>query len=178
MKILKKYLLLTLTLLFFTGCATSLNRTEIGQLAYVHVEELNTSYLSRIDTGARITSLHALNIKLADKKVRNNTTNNTTGKIKNAHYKDNVGKTITFDSINEKGEKIHYKAKVEKVSLVRNAQGKEYRYIIKLTLTYKNVVKYGYVNLRDRTKMTYKLLIGRNWLNDDFYVVTDRKTLE
>lgn len=118
------------------------------------------------------------NFRAADEKVRNNTIGNTTGNIKNSHYKNNVGKTITFDSINEKDQKIHYKAKVEEVSLVRNAQGKEYRYIIKLTLTYKNVVKYGYVNLRTRTKMTYKLLIGRNWLNDDFYVITDRKTLE
>ncbi len=180
MKILKQYLLLTVTLLFFTGCATSLNRTEIGQLAYVHVEELNISYLSRIDSGARITSLHALNIQLIDENnhVIYSPKSKSANNIKNEHYKNNVGKTISFETINEKGQKKTYKAKVEEVSLVRNAQGKEYRYIIKLTLQYKGVVKYVSVNLRDRTKMSYKLLIGRNWLNDDFYVLTDLKTLE
>ena len=163
-------------MILLSGCASSLGRTEIGQLAYVEVDELETTYLSRIDTGARITSLHAMNIQLLDENHNVITPKRQThGNIKNEHYKDNVGKTISFDSINDKGKKIHYKAKVEEVSLVRNAQGKEYRYIIKLTLRYKGVIKYGKVNLRDRTKMTYKLLIGRNWLNDDFYVLTDLK---
>lgn len=172
----KNYILLLLSMILLSGCASSLGRTEIGQLAYVKIDELKTTYLSRIDTGARITSLHAMNIQLSDE--NNNVITpkrQTQGNIKNEHYKDNVGKTISFDSLNDKGKKIHYKAKVEEVSLVRNAQGKEYRYIIKLTLRYKDVVKYGKVNLRDRTKMTYKLLIGRNWLNDDFYVLTDLK---
>lgn len=82
---------------------------------------------------------------------------------------------ISFKTMNEKGQKRVHKAKVEKVSLVKNAQGEEYRYMIKLTLQYKDVSKYVSVNLRDRTKMSYKLLIGRNWLHNDFYVLTDLK---
>lgn len=172
----KNSILLLLTIMLLSGCDSSPSRTEIGQLAYVKVDELETTYLSRIDTGARTTSLHAMDIQLLDE--NNNVIipkRQTQSNIKNEHYKNNVGKMISFESMNDKGKKIHYKAKVEEVSLVRNAQGKEYRYIIKLTLRYKDVVKYGKVNLRDRTKMTYKLLIGRNWLNDNFYVLTDLK---
>ncbi|SFZ98230.1 Protein of unknown function DUF785 [hydrothermal vent metagenome] len=172
----KKSLMFGISAMLLAGCATAVTRTKIGQHAYVKVNELNTSYLSRIDTGARITSLHALNIKLLDNNGNViNVTEDTNSEIKNKSYKDNIGKLISFDTINEKGEKTHYKTKVKDVALVKNAQGREYRYVIDLTLTFKGNSKHVNVNLRDRSKMEYKLLIGRNWLHNDFYVVTDLK---
>ena len=175
----KKSVMLGLSAILFAGCTTSVTRTKIGQNAYVKVDELNTTYHARVDTGARITSLHALNIKLLDDDGNViNTLEDKNSEITNESYKDNVGKYISFDSITENGKKVHYKTKVEKVTMVKNAQGREYRYVINLTLTFKGVTKHGNVNLRDRSKMTYKLLIGRNWLHDDFYVVTDLKNKE
>jgi hypothetical protein len=81
---------------------------------------------------------------------------------------------ISFDTINEQGEKRHMREKVVGVARVRNAQGTEYRYVVVLGLKYNNIVKYKEVNLRDRSNMTYKLLIGRNWLDHDFAIKTDK----
>jgi hypothetical protein len=51
----------------------------------------------------------------------------------------------------------------------------EKRYIIELVVSWKNVNKTVEVNLRDRSRMNYKLLIGRNWLSGDFLVDVDLK---
>jgi hypothetical protein len=43
-----------------------------------------------------------------------------------------------------------------------------------MELAWKGVSKKVEVNLRNREKMTYKLLIGRNWLENDFIVDVER----
>ncbi len=158
----------------------SASRTEIGSRAYIKLVDVDMDYLARIDSGARITSLHAVNIRLdGDKglievkrpqKLKGIPFNE---KVKNEEYKQNIGRLIRFDTLNEKGELKHFKARVYNVAKVRNAQGIEYRYVIRLGLQYKGVLKYKEVNLRDRSQMSYKLLVGRNWLNDDFAIKTD-----
>ena len=69
-------------------------------------------------------------------------------------------------------------AVIVKVSTVKNSQGTEQRYVIELPLSWKHVKKNVQVNLRDRSKMTYKLLIGRNFLSHDFLVDVDKKAPE
>jgi hypothetical protein len=165
-------------LLLFTADA---KRTDIGQHAFVRIVENDLVYLGRIDSGARITSLNAINIKLEGNKSFIYLKNHKpvqkhpfSRKIKNQDYKHNIGRMISFDTINEQGEKRHMREKVVGVARVRNAQGTEYRYVVVLGLKYNNIVKYKEVNLRDRSNMTYKLLIGRNWLDHDFAIKTDK----
>ena len=167
-------------ILFVLITVVSAQRTEIGQHAFVRVLESNMSYLARIDSGARITSLHATHISLEGpkglipfKKVKKLEGHPFKTKIKNQDYRRNIGRYISFDTKTELGETKHMRAKVIAVARVRNAQGTEYRYVIRLALKYKNIVKYKEVNLRDRSRMTYKLLIGRNWLDHDFVIKTD-----
>jgi len=167
--------------LVFTAVAQETPRQEIGAKAYVHVTNKNINFLARIDSGARITSMHALNIKLDGKRplIEIKTFSKLEGmpfqkKEKNEDYKRNIGRIISFDTHNELGKEVHIKARVVNVVKVRNAQGVEYRYVIRLGLKYKNICKNKDVNLRDRSNMTYKLLIGRNWLNDDFIIKTDK----
>jgi len=161
------------------------HRVEIGSSAYVDIVETKMKFLARIDTGARITSLHALNIRLEGKKslIQVKKIKKLEGmpfhdKRKNEAYKHNIGRLISFDTVNEKGDIKRVKARVINVARVRNAQGVEYRYVIRLGLKYKNIIKYKEVNLRDRSNMSYKLLIGRNWLNDDFVIKTDKALIE
>lgn len=54
-----------------------------------------------------------------------------------------------------------------------SAQGREKRYLVRLTLSAMGVRKTILVNLRDRSQLRYKLLLGRNWLADDFLVDVD-----
>ncbi len=57
-----------------------------------------------------------------------------------------------------------------KVSKIRNAQGVERRYAVVMDLIRNGQNKALPVNLRDRSKLEYKLLIGRNWLANDYLV--------
>lgn len=171
-----------LLMIYFFGIAlwSESERAQIGERAYISVVDEGIEFLARIDTGAGVSSLHAINIELEGdkafiyvKKSESLSPLICNEKFKNEEYSRNIGRMISFDTLNEKGEHKHIKAPVSNVSIVRNAQGSEYRYVIRLGLKYQNVIKYKEVNLRDRSSMSYKLLVGRNWLNDDFVIKTD-----
>jgi hypothetical protein len=172
--------------LSFLVCVVSMvyaqDRVIIGQEAYVNVENKNIQFLARIDSGARITSMHAYNIQLDGVKPLIHIVEPQVlkgkpfhEKIKNEEYKRNIGQIIHFDTMNEQGDEFHLKARVFSVARIRNAQGIEYRYVVRLALMYENIEKFVEVNLRDRSQMSYKLLIGRNWLHHDFLIQTDLK---
>ena len=127
----------------------------IGETAYINIGDKNFSCLARIDTGATSTSIHAVNIKIENE-----------SKI----YKKNIGKTITFDTMNERGEKKTISTKIVDVDIIRNSQGKESRYCVKMKIGWQGFYKEIEVNLRDRSKMEYKVLIGRKFLSNDFLV--------
>lgn len=153
------YLLLGFSCLILQGCVTGPpTKITVGATETIHIVEADLDFLTRIDTGARTTSVHALDIKID---------NPSTDK------KDNVGKKISLTLINEKGEKKHLETTIVKALQVRNAQGVEVRYMIPLTLRWRGIDKVINVNLRDRSAMTYKLLIGRDWLSQDFVVDID-----
>jgi hypothetical protein len=152
----KKYFIIIL-ILFLLPVSTvfAKNKQTVGALENIYVKEAKLNFLARIDTGAKMTSINAQNIKIENPSKKK---------------KENIGKTISFDTINAKGEKSHIVTKIVGIKKVRNAQGVEIRYMVPLTLVWKNSEKVVKVNLRDRSKMTYKLLIGRDWLIGDFVV--------
>jgi hypothetical protein len=126
------------------------NQKEIiGETAIVSIVEAEMSYVSRIDTGAKSISLHAVDVEIENKSV---------------NAKDNIGKRITFTTENTKAEKKRITAKIIDVSTIRNSQGVEERYVVELTFLYKDREGRKKVNLRDRSAMKYKLLIGRDGL--------------
>ncbi len=138
-------------------------KSLIGETAWVAVGDIPFVYLARIDTGARVTSIHAVDVKITDG---------------SSVPDENVGKTVSFKTVNRNGKIQAMSAVIVKVSTVKNSQGIEQRYVIELPLAWKDVNKKVEVNLRDRSKMTYKLLIGRNWLSKDFLVDVDMKAPE
>jgi len=135
------------------------NKKVIGETAKISVYKAQIVYLARIDTGARTTSIHALDII-----------------VKNGakEQKDNIGKEITFTTENEDLVKTKVTTTIIDVAKVRNAQGVEYRYVVDLKLIWQGFEKSGLINLRDRSAMSYKLLIGRNWLSNNFIVDVDK----
>ena len=157
-----------ITLLIFISCLLGTHvcagqKATIGETAWIGVGGVPFSYLARIDTGARVTSMHALDVKIANK---------------HSVPQKNIGKSITFQTMNRDGTAHQVTGIITKVSTVKNSQGTEQRYVIELPLSWKDVNKKVEVNLRDRSKMTYKLLIGRNWLSKDFLVDVDMKAYE
>ncbi|HIF9421632.1 TPA: ATP-dependent zinc protease family protein [Photobacterium damselae] len=157
----KKGLLSTLILLsavtFGANAASSCDGKEIvGQVETIRVNNLDMDYEARIDTGAATTSINAYDIKVLGSD--------------NSNMRDNLGEQVKFKTKNEKGQVATYKGKIIRVSKIRNAQGVERRYAVVMDLELNGKNKAVAVNLRNRSKLEYKLLIGRNWLNDDYLV--------
>jgi len=140
------------------------DKAIIGSSELMSVEQTGLTYEARIDTGAVNTSLHAVDLEIeggSEKKM-----------------KDNVGKTLFFTTENEKGEQKRLKAKIVKTSTVSNSQGRETRYMVDLNVGFQDKERRVRVNLRDRSHMDYKLLIGRNWLKGKYIVdVSEKKVI-
>ena len=149
--------LLYLALLIPMAAAAG-ERRVVGQLETIRVEEAKLGFIARIDTGAATTSIHATGIRIDQPAAR---------KL------DNRGKTIHFLVSNRRGEQHRLSTTIREVAEVSNAQGTEFRYVVELTLAWNGDHKKVRVNLRDRSAMSYKLLIGRNWLRDDYLVNVD-----
>jgi len=154
-------LIIFLSWISLQGCATNPQppaKTTVGATEIIHIVEADMDFVTRIDTGARTTSVHALNIEIENPAPEK---------------KNNVGKKISLTLVNGKGEKKRLQTTIVDALQVRNAQGVEVRYMIPLTLRWNGVEKTINVNLRNRSAMTYKLLIGRDWLSKDFIVDVD-----
>lgn len=127
----------------------------IGQECWVHVDGLELDFLARVDTGATTTSLHATDFIIQGE---------------SDEPLENVGKMINFLTASTDGKAKRMTAEIAKVQTVVNAHGRERRYMVWLTLSASGVRKSILVNLRDRSKMKHKLLVGRDWLAADFLV--------
>ncbi|CAA6678012.1 MULTISPECIES: RimK/LysX family protein [unclassified Lentimonas] len=159
-------LLIGLSALYSTACKTtcsdcsynSSNRTIVGETAWIVIDGINHAIEARIDTGARTTSIHAIDMKIE-------------GAAKD--FDANVGKSISFTVVDATGKAFKMNSTISGVTTVRNAQGTEQRYSVPMTLSWSGISKPIEVNLRDRSAMTYKLLIGRDWLSTHFLCNVD-----
>lgn len=132
----------------------------IGQECWTRVEELGLDFLARVDTGSTTTSLHATDILVP-------------GGSKDPI--ENIGREISFKAVSNTGAAKRMTAEVARIQTVVNAQGREKRYMVWLTLTARGISKKILINLRDRSHMHYKMLVGRDWLADDFLVDVNRE---
>ncbi|MCK6264070.1 RimK/LysX family protein [Vibrio sp. ZSDE26] len=139
------------------------NMDIIGQKAFVDIAELKTSYRARVDTGATRTSLHAMNIEVIDGVDE---------------LEANIGKEVRFVTGNELDEHHHHQAEIVAVRSISNSFGTEFRYSIELTMTHQDYEQTVEVNLRDRSSMGDKLLIGRNWLECRYLVDVSQNPTE
>lgn len=142
---------------------TAAEKVVIGPTATMSVEETGLFYEARIDTGAGNTSLNAFDIEIEGGSAKN--------------MQDNVGKTIWFSTQNAAGEQKRLSAQIVKTSKVSNSQGTETRYMVALVVGFDGKKRKVNVNLRDRSHMDYKLLIGRNWLKDQYIVDVSEKRI-
>ncbi|ELR65767.1 Hypothetical protein C942_00853 [Photobacterium marinum] len=166
----KKILLPALFLICSTGANLAMadsndskQKSIVGQVETIKVHELDLDFKARIDTGAKTTSIHATDIKVIGEDSDSD------------NMREHLGHMVEFTATNENGDEVRYKGKIIKVSKIRNAQGVERRYAVKMDLGWNGEHKTVSVNLRDRSKLEYKLLIGRNWLSGDYLVDVDKK---
>lgn len=165
----KKHVLLLIATAFtlFPSCSQFSKEPEvpvgkkiIGETAFITVEEAGIAFDSRIDTGATTTSINAFDIKI---------------KGEDKEKQNNINKLVTFKTRNRSGKVAVISTRIVNVVIVTNSQGREFRYVVDLTLNWQGESRKIRVNLRDRQEMTYKLLIGRNWLRGKYLVDVSKK---
>lgn len=122
----------------------------IGRIEWVSLPELKFKHKARIDTGAKTTSMHAVNIEEVEQR----------GEL-----------FVKFQTVDADGKIMEVVRKVDTTQKVSNTSGfVTKRYVIKEKIKMGNIEREVLVNLNDRSKMDYKFLVGRNLLLGRFIV--------
>lgn len=122
----------------------------IGRVEWVELPELKLKHKSRIDTGAKTTSLHAVNIEEVEQR----------GEL-----------FVKFQTVDSEGKKLDLLRKVDTTQKVSNTAGHvTKRYVIKEKVKLGSIEREILINLNDRSNMEYKFLVGRNLLLGRFIV--------
>jgi ribosomal protein S6--L-glutamate ligase len=122
----------------------------IGRIEWVHLPDVKLKFKARIDTGAKTTSMHAVNIEEVEQR----------GEL-----------FVKFQTVDPEGKPVDLVRKVDTTQRVSNTGGfVTKRYVIKEKIKMGGVEREVLINLNDRSKMEYKFLIGRNVLLGRFIV--------
>ena len=119
--------------------------TIIGAVEDVTILPWNITLPARIDTGARKTSLDARDVKIE-------------------------GDTVKFRLIDPKGDDRIIRLPLKEVQTVHTASGHPKRPVVRMTICIGQKKMKIDVNLANRSKMTYPLLVGRNAIKQGFLV--------
>lgn len=129
----------------------------LGATALLRENSTGLELPARIDTGAKSCSLHVDEVD-----------------VENARddMRKNVGKPARLLIRDEQAGDVWIDAEIADTVLIKNPNSakKQRRYKVWLTLCAGDVNKRVLVTLSDRSHLTYPLLIGRNFLRDDFVV--------
>lgn len=126
------------------------DKVLIGRIEWVHLPDVKLKFKSRIDTGAKTTSMHAVNIEEVEQR----------GEL-----------FVKFQSVDTEGKPIDLVRKVDTTQRVSNTSGFiTKRYVIKEKIKMGEIEREVLINLNDRSKMEYKFLVGRNVLLGRFIV--------
>jgi hypothetical protein len=142
---------------------TTAEKRIIGATAVIREASTLIAFPARIDTGANSCSLHVEEMEII---------NPVPGR------RTNIGKKIRFRIQGEDDKTAWIETRIADAVRIRSGVFKDgefdRRYMVRLTLQWKDISKEVLVTLNDRTDMTYPLLIGRNFLQGDFLVDVDQ----
>jgi hypothetical protein len=131
----------------------------IGSTARMTEVSTGVEFAARVDTGAKSCSIHVEKWEIKDPAPK---------------PLDNIGKSIRFLVANDEGESEWVETIVAGRVRIRNSAQNDGayhgRYKVRLTLQWQGFKKEVFVTLTDRAGMEYPLLLGRNFLRDDFLV--------
>lgn len=126
------------------------DKVTIGRIEWVELPDLKLKFKSRIDTGAKTTSLHAANIE---------------------EVQQNGELYVKFKTTDPDGKDIELIRKVDTTQKVSNTAGfVSKRYVIKEKVKIGKIEREILINLNDRGRMDYRFLVGRNLLLGRFIV--------
>ena len=129
----------------------------IGEVAVVTEVSTGVEFTARVDTGAAVSSVH---VAPEDMVIED----------ESPLPVENIDKTVRLRLDNGEGANAWVETKIEDYVEVRNAETSEHRYRVRLPIQVGDVLKHAVVNLNDRSNMSYRFLLGRDFLKDDFLV--------
>lgn len=129
----------------------------IGAVADVAIAGSDLRFRARVDSGAKYTSLHCLPDAI-------------TIEDPNEASEGNVGKRVQLLLADRDGNAEAVTTRVEGVVVVRNADNREERYLVRLPIESAGVTADALVTLNDRSRMAYPVLLGRDFLRGRFVV--------
>ncbi len=138
-----------------------LSRTQPPRIRHIGpvttITEVSTGFPfpARVDTGATTCSIHYEAIEIEDAAES---------------PQDNVGKRVRILIQNPDGDQEWINTKIVDRVTVRTSTDDDERYKVQLKLRWEDVEKKVLVTLCDRQRMTYPVLLGRNFLRGDFLV--------
>lgn len=159
----RRWTWIALTLLLVLGVRASLFQfataphAVLGETAVITEVSTGVEFTARVDTGAAVSSIH---VEPEDVRIEDESPEPT----------ENIAKKVRLRLDNGEGEKAWVETRIQDYVEVRSANGAEQRYRVRLPLQCGDVQKYAVVNLNDRSEMTFRLLLGRDFLRDDFLV--------
>ena len=113
---------------------------------------------AKLDTGADVSSIHATNIKT---------------------FTQGGKQMVTFTYSNHQGDAQTFTREVIKTMKVKARPGEKAsaRYVVKMTVRLDGIEKEIDVNLRDRSRFEYSMILGKNFLKNNIVVSSDQKFL-
>ena len=134
------------------------SRQVLDSVETVIIEDADLDFQARLDTGAVVSSINALELEVIGGGERPS--------------RDDVGKPLSFVLVNHRGEKRRLSRPIEQVRGIRSADCREVRYHVYLNVRFRGETTRILMNLNDRTRSGEKLLLGRNWLGSRWLVAT------
>jgi len=132
-------------------------KTFLGRVEWVRFKEPDFEIQARIDTGAKTSSLHAINIR--EQQV--------SGEL-----------FVQFEALDQDGKRHTLVRRVVTKTNVRNNAGEaSKRYVIRERISIGGRVHDINVNLNDRSDLRYRFLIGRNLLIGNYIVDVSKSHL-
>ena len=131
-----------------------------GEAEWIYIVEANTTFDSRIDTGASLSSINAHNIEAFEREG---------------------DKWYRFDIPLEGNKEIKMEAPWVRDVSIRQASSDgelDERPVVRLTVKIGNLTETAEFSLRNRSKMQYTLLIGREFIKDLAVVDVSRKHVQ
>lgn len=127
----------------------------VGKNEYIYIPSEKLKLKAKIDTGATTTSIHALNIKPFERDGK---------------------KWIKFDLVDTDGKLINKALPISRtVYIKRHGAKNQKRYVVKMRINLATSSQLVDVTLTDRSKFTYPVLIGKNYLNGVILVDVSKK---
>ena len=143
----------------------SMNNNDLkilGNTEVIHFgDKKSLIYIAKIDSGARTSSLHALNIETSLRSIQ-----------------DLKGRQevmfVSFDTEDDDGNKQRLEKMVSRIHQVKSASGVSTRYFFEDTVWINNKKYEIEINLADRSHLSKKMILGKNLINQGYLIDTSK----